>query len=32
MKIAIEVPDSLSDSNLEEIVRIWNRKNRRIAV
>ena len=32
MKIAIEAPDNLSDSDLEEILRIWNRKNGRIAV
>jgi hypothetical protein len=32
MKIAIESPDTLLDSDLEEIVDTWNRKNRRIAV
>ena len=32
MKIAIESPDTLLDSDLEEIVDMWNRKNRRIAV
>ena len=32
MKIAIESPDTLFDSDLEEIVDMWNRKNRRIAV
>ena len=32
MKIAIESPTELSNSNLEEIVDIWNRKNRRISV
>ena len=32
MKIAIESPDTLTDSNLEEVVNIWNRKGRRIAV
>ena len=28
MKIAIESPDELQDTDLEEIVNIWNRKNR----
>ena len=28
MKIAFESPDQLKDTNLEEIVNIWNRKNR----
>ena len=32
MKIAIESPDKLSDSDLEDIVDTWNRKSRRIAV
>ena len=32
MKIAIESPDTLSDIELEEIVDVWNRKGRRIAV
>lgn len=32
MKIAIESPDTLSDNDVEEIVSVWNRKNRRIAV
>ena len=32
MKIAIESPDKLLDSDLEEIVDTWNRKSRRIAV
>ena len=32
MKIAIESPDKLLDSDLEEIVDMWNRKSRRIAV
>ena len=32
MKIAIESPTKLTDANLEEIVDIWNRKNRRIPV
>ena len=32
MKIAIESPETLSDSDLEEVVTIWNRKGRRIAV
>ena len=32
MKIAIESPATLTDSDLEEIVDTWNRKGRRIAV
>ena len=32
MKIAIESPDELTDSNLEEVVDTWNRKGRRISV
>ena len=32
IKIAIESPETLSDSDLEEVVSIWNRKGRRIAV
>ena len=32
MKIAIESPDTLSDNDVEEIVSVWSRKNRRIAV
>ena len=32
IKIAIEFPDKLLDSDLEEIVDTWNRKSRRIAV
>ena len=32
MKIAIESPDTLQDCDLEEIVDMWNRKGRRIAV
>ena len=32
MKIAIESPETLFDSDLEEVVIIWNRKGRRIAV
>ena len=32
MKTAIESPETLSDSDLEEVVTIWNRKGRRIAV
>ena len=32
MKIAIETEDKLTDSDLETIVDIWNRKGRRIAV
>ena len=31
MKIVIESPEKLTDSDLEEIV-VWNRKGRRIAV
>ena len=30
MKIAIESPGTLTDSNLEEVVNIWNRQHRRI--
>ena len=32
MKIAIESPDTLSDNDVEEIVSVWSRKNRRITV
>ena len=32
MKIAIESPETLSDSDLEEVVTFWNRKGRKIAV
>ena len=32
MKIAIESPDKLSDSDTEEIVNVWNRKSRRVLV
>ena len=32
MRIAIESPEKLSDNDLENIVDIWNRKPRRIAV
>ena len=32
MKIALESPDELTDSHLEEVVNVWNRKSRRIAV
>ena len=32
IKIAIESPDTLLDSDLEDIVDMWNRKSRRIAV
>ena len=32
MKIAIESSEKLTDSDLEEIVDVWNRKGRRIAV
>ena len=31
-KIVIESPEKLTDSDLEEIVDVWNRKSRRIAV
>ena len=32
MKIAFESPDELTDSHLEEVVNVWNRKSRRIVV
>ena len=32
MKIALESPDELTDSHLEEVVNVWNRKSRRIVV
>ena len=32
VKIVIESPYALLDSDLEDIVDTWNRKNRRIAV
>ena len=32
MKIVIESPEKLSDSNLEEMVDVWNRKDTQIAV
>ena len=32
MEIAIKSPDTLLDSDLEDIVDTWNRKNRRIVV
>ena len=32
MKIAIESPAEITDSHLEEVVDVWNRKNRKIAV
>ena len=32
MKIVIESPAKLTDSDLEEIIDVWNRKGRRIAV
>ena len=32
MKIAMESPAELKDSDLEEVVDVWNRKGRRIAV
>ena len=32
MKIALESPDELTDSHLEEVVNVWNTKSRRIVV
>ena len=32
MKISIELPQKLTETNLEEIVNIWSRKSRRIPV
>ena len=32
MKIGLESPDELTDSHLEEVVNVWNRKSRRIVV
>ena len=32
MKIAIEMPETLSDAKLDAIITVWNRKSRRIAV
>ena len=32
MKIALESPAELTDSHLEEVVDVWNRKSRRIVV
>ena len=32
MKIAIESPNELTDSDLDKIVEVWNRKNRRVSV
>ena len=32
MKVAIESPETLVDKVLEEIVCVWNRKGRRIAI
>ena len=32
MKIVTESPEKLTDGNLEEIVDVWNRKGRQIAV
>ena len=32
MKIAIESLDELTDSDLDEIVEVWNQKNRRVSV
>ena len=32
MKIAIELPDTLSENDLEEIVNVWSKRNRRIAI
>ena len=31
-KVAIESPDKLSDEDVEEVVRVWNRKGRGIVV
>jgi len=32
MNIAIESPETLSDEEFEQIVDVWNRKSKRIAV
>ena len=32
MKIAIEAPEVLSDSDLNEIVNVWQRKSRRVSL
>ena len=32
MKIALESPDELTDSHLEEVVNVWNRKSKRMVV
>ena len=32
MKITLESPEALSDEELEQIVNVWTRKPRRIAV
>ena len=32
MKIAIEASEVLSDSDLDEIVNVWQRKSRRVSV
>ncbi len=32
MRIAIDSPDKLTDEHLVEIVNVWNRKPRRIAI
>ena len=32
MKIATEAPEVLSDSDLDEIVNVWQRKSRRVSV
>ena len=32
MKIAIESPDQLTDQDLEQVIDIWQRKNRKITV
>ena len=32
IKIALESPDELTDSHLEEVVNVWNRKSIRIVV
>ena len=32
MKVAVESPKELSDTDLEQIVDIWNRKPRKVAI
>ena len=32
MKIAIEGPDKLSESDIEQVISVWNRKPRRVSV